>query len=323
MQDFIKFATEETLIQPKGALIVEEPQEQDHVLGATGPDFEVLVEDGHWADYAPNPELQRNRFGDTFMCVSYSKNNVDEFILKKRYDEVVNFSDLFLGVGSGTIRGRGNSKRTVAEWKRLNGFVNEGDYPYTSETTLDDAYAPLTKALLALGLKGLDLMSFNYKWLPDNSVQSIKDGLKYSPVQVDVSGSYKMVNGVVVWDGSAYAHEVAIFDYEEGKAWWIFDSESMQFIKFAWEYPFGYPMIHSVKKNMNINLLKKKGQAGIAVKVFGEPSLVVFSGGSIIGEALFKSIYGVSDFKSLTIHEVDEWPFPIRHILNCTPYQGN
>ena len=320
----IIFSTEENLKQPKGALIVEKPQEQDHVLGATGPEFEVLCEDGQWADFAPDPELQRNRFGDTFMCVSFSKNNIDEFILRKRYNEVFNFSDLFLGVGSGTVRGRGNSKRAVAEWKRLHGYVLEGDYPFTSETTMDEAYKPLTKALLAAGMKGLDLMSFNYKWLVDNSAQSIMGGLRFSPVQVDVT-NYKMKDGLVIWNPNSpdYNHEVAIFGYIEGKEWWVYDSENDQFLRYAWNYPFGSPMIHSCKRNMNVQIYKKKGQAGLAVKAYGEPSLIVFSGGSLTGEAQFKSIYGIEDFKNLPIKEVDEWPFPIRHILNCTPYRGN
>lgn len=323
MENDLIFATEETLIQPVGGLIVEDPQEQDHVLGATGPDFDVLVEDGHWAPFTPSPELQRNKFGDTFMCVSYSNNNIHEFLLNRLFGEVVNMSDIFLGVGSGTVRNRGNSKRSVAEWKRLNGFVLESDYPFGENTTIDQAYAPLTSELLAKGLRGLDQYTFGYKWLADNSPATIKAGLKYSPVQVDVLGSYKVgKNGYIVWDADypTYAHEVAIFDYEEGKCWWVFDSESMQFIKFDWNYPFGSPMIHALKRSMNIQIFKKKGQAGLAVKAFGEPSMIVFSGGSIIGEALFKSIYGITEFKQLPIKEVDEWPYPIRHILNCNPY---
>lgn len=318
----IVFATEENLIQPTGGLIVEERQEEDHVLGASGPDFTELVKDGQWGEFAPNPELQRNRFGDTFMCVSFSKNNINEMLINRMYGESYNFSDIFLGVGSGTIRGRGNSKRTVADWQRLNGFVLEGEYPYTSETTLDEAYQALTKELLAKGLKGLDQIAFAYKWLPDNGVQSIAKGLTFSPVQVDVLGSYKMnKNGYVVWDENnpVYAHEVAIFGYEEGKCWYVFDSESMQYIKFDWWYPFGSPMIHALKKTMNIQLLKKKGSPAICVKHHGEASLIAFSGGSVIGEELFKSIYGVDNFSQLPIKEVDEWPFPIRHLLNTNP----
>lgn len=330
MSEKIIFATKKTLKQPSAqGLVIEAPQAKDHILGAAGelggPAFEILVPDGQWAPYMPESELQRNDFGDTFMCVSFSLNNTHEALLKRLYDEIINKSDLFLGVGSGTVRGRGNSKRAVADFNRLNGFVLEGDYPYLRSTTLDDAYKPLTRALLEKGKKSLDIFDFGYKWLADNGYVSIKDGLKYSPVQVDVSGSYKMDrNGHVVWDrnNEAYTHEVIIFGFEEGKCWHVFDSETEQFLKFTWFYPFGSPMIHSVKKNMKIQLFKKAGQAGIAIKHVSEPSMIVFSGGSVSGDALFKSLYGIKDFKELPITEVAEWPFPVRHMINTNPTRG-
>lgn len=315
------------LKKPVGGLIVEEPREEDHVLGAAvlggiaGPEFDVLVPTGHWASYTPEQEIQRNRFGDTYMCVSFSNNNVQEMLMKRLYNEDVNMSDLFLGKGSGTVRGQGNSKRTVAEWKRLNGFVHEKEYPYTPNTTLDQAYAPLSKVLLAKGKANLDLYGFYYKWVGSNAPSAMLDALRYSPLQVDVSGSYSMdKNGYVVWPrGSTYNHEVVLFDYEPNKCWWIFDSETEQYLKFAWNYPFGSPMVHSVKKKMKIQLLKKRGQSGIAVKHPSQPCLIAFSGGSVQGEDLFKAIYGVTSFAQIVITEVDEWPYPIKHLMQTFP----
>lgn len=324
----IVFATEETIVQPSGTgLIVEAPQEQDHVLGATGPEFEVLVPTGQWDDFMPIGELQRNGRGDTFMCVSFSCNNAHEFLHSRLYKEEINKSDTFLGVGSGTVQGRGNSKRTVAEWNRLNGFVLESDRPFITgqgqaDTFINDAYAPLTQELRGKGLKQLEYYTFNYKWLPDNGVNSIKVGLTMSPVQVDVLGSYKIdAGGLVIWDkyNPTYAHEVLIFGYEEGKCWHVFDSESDQFLRFAWGYPFGSPMIHSIKKKMKIQLYKKAGQSGIAFKHVSEPSMIVFSGGSVEGGALFQSLYGITDFSQIPLIEVAEWPFPVRHMLNTNP----
>ena len=317
------FATKKTLKQPVGGLIVEAPQEQDYVLGATGPEFEMLVPSGQWHDFLPVSELQRNRHGDTYMCVSFSLNNIHEFLVKRKYNEEINKSDIFLGVGSGTTRGRGNSKRTVADWNRLNGFVLETDHPYTKEMTLDEAYRALSAMLLETGRRQLEGWEFGYKWLPSNGVFSMTNGLKISPLQVDVSGSYKMNSqGCIAWDkgNPAYDHEVTIFGYEDGKCWHVFDSETEQAIKFAWGYPFGGPMIHSVvKKKTGIQLYKKVGQSGIAFKHISEPSLIVFSGGSVEGGGLLLSLYGVSNFSELPIVEVVEWPYPIRHMLNTNP----
>jgi len=322
----IVFATPETIIQPKDCgLVIEAPLiEQDHVLGGLigGTEFSIQLPGGHWAPYAPEPELQRNDLGDLFMCVSFAINNVDEFLIKKQFGDVINFADTALGSGSGTIRGRGNSKRTVAEWKRKNGCMLEGDRPYTAKTTLDDAYKALTKAELEKCKKQLDFYQFPWKWVGDNSAKEMLKGLEFSPLAVDVLVSYPTnKDGYVVWDkyNPVYAHEVVLFDYEPNKCWWIFDSETEQYLKFAWDYPFGSPMIRAVPSNMRIQLFKKKGHAAICVKHFSEPSLIAFSGGSVSGDDLFKSIYGVSDFKSIPIKEVDELPFPIRHLINTNP----
>lgn len=317
-----KFATKETIMQPVGGLIVEAPEEQDHVLGSTGELFSIVCDDGHWAPFAPDHELQRNRFGDTYMCVSFSKNNILEFLAKKMFGETLDLSDIFLGSGSGTKRGRGNSKRAVAEWQRLNGAVLESDYPYTEETTLDQAYAPLSDELLAKGKEWLKSYTPYYKWVSDNSPASLMAALRFSPVQVDVSGSYVVnASGYVVWNKAnpTYNHEVAVFDYEEGKCWWVFDSETQQYLKFAWNYPFGSPMIHALKKTMNTKIYKVTGQAALGVKHHSEDSMIVFSGGSVDGGELFLSLYGLESFADMPITEVSEWPYPVRHAINTTP----
>ena len=315
----IVWATKETVVQPKGGLVIENPQEQDHVLGAAvaGPDFEVLVPDGQWHAYLPGAEIQRNRFGDTFMCVSFSHQNACEIIVNRRYGDLMNMSDIFLGVGSGTTRGEGNSKRAVAEWARLNGFVLETDYPYTPDMTLDQVYAPLTAALLAKGKANLDKWSFLYKWVGSSTPGALKDALRYSPLQVDVTGTYPMnEKGIVQYDKSPFCHEVLIFGYEDGVCWHVFDSEASQYIRFAWDYPFGSPMLHSLKKKATPMIYKEKGKPALAVKHPTEPLLIAFSGGSVRASDLFFALYGATDFKQLPIKEVDKFEFPIGHLIN-------
>lgn len=315
----IEFATQETLIKPVGGLINQDRDENDHVLGAalSGPDFEILIPDGQWETYLPASELQRNNNGDTFMCVSFSHQNCCEFIISRRYGEILNMSDIALGVMSGTVRGQGNGKRTVAECARVNGFVLEEDYPYTEKMTLDQVYSPVPASIKAKAKENLKKWSLNYKWVSDNTPRGLQEALKYSPVQVDVTGGYEMDSrGIVVYDGQPYIHEVTIFGYEPGVCWYVFDSEASQYIRFAWNYKFGSPMIHSIKKKMQIQILKEKGNSALAVKHFSEPCLIAFSGGSVEAQALFKSLYGIVDFSQLPIIEVDKFPFPISHLIN-------
>ena len=323
----LTFSTGEDIKQPKGGVILDDVDEKDHILGGllSGEEWEVLVKDGQWMNYIPDYELQRNRFGDLFGCVSFSLNNVHEMILKKRYDETVNKSDLFLMKISGTIQGQGNSVRAVAESNRLKGWVTEGRYPYTSEMTVSEAYRELTNDLLMEGKKGLDLYTFRWKWLNDNSTKSLKEGLTFSPIQVTILGSYlENKKGYIIFDRNhpEYTHEVCIFGYEDGECWYVYDSENEQYLKFAWNYAFRSPAIHSVTKNMKIEIYKKKGQSGLAVKTYGEPSMIFFSGGDITAQTLFFSIYGVTDWKQIPIKEVNEFPFPPKHIFNSNPYKN-
>lgn len=318
----LTFATKETLVLPTGGNLIPDSQEpQDHILGASGPEFAELT-DGHWAKYLPMVELQRNRFGDTYMCVTFSLNNIHEFLHKRIYGTEINKSDICLGVMSGTTRGQGNSKRAVVETNRTKGFVFETDYPYTPEMTLDQVYTPVPASIVEKALKNLDVYDFGFKWLASNSPRANMEGLKLSPLQVDVNSRYRMnAKNQVAWNKAdkTYDHEVTVFDFEPGVCWWVFDSETAQVLKFEWNYPFGSPMVHALKKKMKIELFQKIGSPAIAVKHIAEASMIAFSGGSVSGDSLFKSIYGVPDFASLPITQVKEWPYPIRHLLNTNP----
>ncbi len=260
------FATQETIIQPKGNLIVEPPRDADHVLGATGPEWDRVNPGGHWTNLIA-PEDQKNRFGDTYMCTAFSLCSALEFVYKKRYGEEINLSDIFVGIGSGNERGYGNSKRAPAEFVRTKGFLFENEYPYTQDMTLDQVYAQPSKTLFILAAKRILSHETGYKLLSDNSINSIKDGLEFSPVRVDVEGFYIFNDkGYLKNAGNGFTHELIIFDREEGQCWYAWDSESAQYIKFDWNYNFGSPMIHSIKKKL-MQLVKWPGTPAVYLEL--------------------------------------------------------
>lgn len=305
----MKFATPETIKQPTGGLVLEKKQNQDCILGGTKTlDWEVLVSKGHWSEYAPPAELQKNSRGDVYGCVSFSYNNAHEFIYKKRYNEDLNKSDRFIVVGSGTVPYQGNSKRTVAEWGRKNFWVNEEQWPYTPTMTVDEYYndRKVPSELLKEGQKLSPLYSIEYQWLVGNGTGHILTGLEFSPVQVDVENYVFNQKGYIKNSNTGYVHEVIIFDYEEGECWWVFDSESLQFIKFDWNYNFGSPMIHSLKKKFMPKLYKKNGESAIYFLNPEDGLLVPFSDGVIEGGSLFKIFFG--DYKNVVINKVDVLP---------------
>ena len=316
----VEFATPETIKQPLGrGLIPSVLKPEDHIMGAgvfTGPEWTILQPDGQWNAFEPQAELQRDAYGDTYACVSFSCNNVHEFLHNKLYGVALNKSDRFLAIGSGTVRGQGNSKSTVAEWNRTNGFVLEQFCPYDSNTTLDQFYSPINQDLKAQGFLALNTYLFGYKWLQDNSPANLKLGLTYSPVQVDVEGQYAFnAKGYVINGGGAYCHEVMIFGYEDGVCWYLFDSESLQWLKFDWGFKFGSPMIHSLTRKPMPILYKQNSSPAIYALDEEKKTLVAFADGAINGSELFKTLYGVSNFSQLKIIHVDVLPYQI------APYQ--
>ena len=309
----MEFATPQTIKQPNGGLILKSNIDiEEKPLGARKKEsWSKVNEGGHWRDFQPVSELQRNRRGDVYGCVSFSNNSAHEFIIKKQYGEEPNMSDRYLVVGSGTIPNVGNYKQTVATWKKDNFWIPEEKWPYSPDMTVDEYYNNLKvpTEFLMEGKKMSKLYVIDFDWLGDSKIQTIKDGLEFSPVQVDVQSYSFNSKGYIINNGTNYIHEVIIFDYEQGECWWVFDSENEQFIKFDWNYHFGSPMIHLLKKKFMPKLYKVNGQPAIYFLNPEDSRLVAFSDGVIAGGSLFKIFFG--DYSNVPIIKVDTLPYPV------------
>jgi len=187
------------VIMPKGGLLPFIEEVKDRILGGVNSRLgEILNPEGNWFDFAPAPELQRNKYGDVYGCVSFSLDNILEILGLKQFNENTNRSDRFLVVGSGTIPGQGNSKKSVANWLIRNGYVTEDKYPYSEEMTIKEYYKkPMPDNLLKEGLVNKMKYDVTYEFLPDNSFKWISEGLKYSPLWVDVSPILLTTEGIL------------------------------------------------------------------------------------------------------------------------------
>ena len=308
----MQFVNEQTIKYPKKGLIFQDVKETDNILGGIkGLEWTRVNVGGHWRDYQPVSELQRNSLGDVYGCVSFSNNSSHEFIHKKQYGEEINMSDRYLVVGSGTVPYQGNYKLTVAQWKQKNYWVDEKDWPYGPKMSVEEYYnnGKVPPELLEKGKQKTNLYQINFQYLKDNSVKSLKDGLEFSPVQVDVQNYSFNSKGYIQNIKGDYIHEVIIFDYEEGECWWVFDSENEQYIKFDWNYKFTTPMIHYLKKKFMPKLYKVNGQPAIYFLNPEDGRLVPFSDGKIAGGSLFKIFFG--DYSNVSIIKVDKLPYPV------------
>lgn len=314
----LKFATPETVKQPTGGLILEERAETDYILGAFDPKGlgQVLIEDGHWTPYLPVQEIQRVRDGDTYGCTGYSDNNVDEFIHKRKYGYEINISDMFVVVGSGNVRGVGNTMKAPAEFKRTKGLVFESDYAYSREMTLDEFYALIPKAIYDKAEQSLTVYKTGYLSVNGTGQQTLLEALKVSPNKVAIEGRYIFdADGRIRNDGSPYNHAVVLFDYvldSNGnvKEYWIFDSETEQFLRFRGDYAFLSPMVKFLEKK-TFMLYKKLGEPALYIKHWSENLLIPFSDGVVAGGDVFKTLYSVTSYKDLPRKDVDVLPYPV------------
>ncbi len=228
----------------------EHSEEADYVFGgATKIRGEVLQENGQWDDFLPKMEVQKNDYFDTFSCVSMANNNVIETLHKRLYGEETNRSDRFTAKMSGTIPGRGNSLKAVAESQRNNGTVLEELYPFTDDMRASEYYKKVPQDIKNAGLQWKVATEYGYEWIPRyNRIKKTIEALKYSPLETAVDSNTNRTGSFVGYD-----HAVMIYGYENNK-WKVFDSYLNRFKTYDWDYPFYGPMKVHYKRVLNIIL---------------------------------------------------------------------
>jgi hypothetical protein len=178
----------------------EEKDKDYRGIGATMP---VLQADGQWDDYKPVYETQFLKFWDTFACVTFSSANCLEFLHKRKYGTEINTSDRFIAIMSGTKCNFGNWLQSVGNTWNNCGFLYESEFPSPQTIySCEEYYIPITQEQKDLAKSRLKTYTINYRWIAANET-SIKEALKYAPVQV------------VINNGS---HAVTCYGYEGSKA---------------------------------------------------------------------------------------------------------
>lgn len=324
----IKFATEETIKQPKGALILEEPKAEDWVLGGLGDQKlgASILKGGHWAPFVPAiSEIQTAADGDTYGCTCFSDNNIDETLCIFQYKEEINISDRDVTVGSGTKRGVGNTMTAAPEFKRKNSFLLEDEMPFPRTMTLDEFYATKrTFEQKQVAESRLLKYSGNYFWVRDLSQKGLLSAIETSPLKVAIEGAYYFdENGRIKNAGGPYSHAVMVFDYlldAQGNVteWWVMDSENSQYIRLRGDYKFGAVMVKTFQKK------------NTKFKVSGNPlvlqldpvsrTLVPYLSGTV-----YKVLNGTIDYQGITeVPTVKDLPYPLANwAITDTPWDSS
>ena len=196
-------------------------------LGAIELPKIVLVKDGQWGKYLPSEELQHTPTFDTFGCVVFATENIQQILeifhngYTREYAERYNYNLC-------KIVPPGADPHDVAE-----SFRNDGVLPYEDllmTSTLEE-YAkprPVPNSLISKGIA--HLWELRHQWLwqkpisKEERTKLIKEYLQYSPLCVSVT-AWSFKNEVYVDEGKSNTHLTVLYGYTD-KGWLIFDSYS-------------------------------------------------------------------------------------------------
>lgn len=235
----------------------EEITPDQWVLGAnskiSGP---KLMPGGHgWKAYLPPDELQNRNGLETYNCTNYGTLNCWETLAKRVFGVDFNWSERYTGVGTGTTQG-GNYPHKVAEIIRTEiGLIDEALLPFSADINEWEEYYspnPMTQTFLTKGKAFLRKYKLGHDWVFVNGTMEekqakIKEALEYSPVGVSVL-AWKERKGKM-WKnvGEQDSHWVELYDYEEGKCWYVFDHYDNTHKVLEWNYDFGYAKRYSIE----------------------------------------------------------------------------
>lgn len=323
-------------------LLHEDPRETDYILGAEAqqgtevwakiktPDSSNLIS---WLNDAPENEEQRKNGVETNACVSFSADNIVEYLAewKRKIDTAFQFwaeknnlikngkfniSDRKTAKGSGTDPNSGNYVRAVDDYLRNFLFCPEDLWPFPAGMssaeyykTMPDNVANYHKVLgreYEIQTKFVPPSTENFYGMYSGPAE-LWEAIQYSPIWASVDGYYEVGNDGLVKGATLkaaadagqrnYNHRICIRAGQYGKYWEVHDNYLRQIVKFSWDYPFGgckIMRIVDVKKNPQEDYI----QVGPAI-------LYKARGGKYNGQYLgfadgdvLKSIYG--DYNKVT-----------------------
>jgi len=314
-------------------LLPELPREEsDHILGALGENAEILTTDplNFWKPYNPKNGYQVDKNGaDLMACVAFSINDGYErfcnylitidpsvrSILDKfgciNEEGLVEFSDRFTAVMSGTNPNSGASVTQVCNSIRANGLLGEKWLEWDNSTMTKAQFydrSAITKEIKDKAKDLLNYLDFLHAWVGDSSCDSneLKEALTKGVVRVSVDGAYDFNQNGYIYNLTNYTHSVLAIGGEEPKYSLIHDHYQRQYPMFIWGYRFGNGKLLYVKKKSNMILkdpMIKCGKDILTLTKSGEQSGMYKKIGS---SQTFKTLYG--DFGKGKYKNVPESP---------------
>lgn len=179
----------------------------------------IIFPDGHGhLMYQGLSEMQFNRNFDTYGCTIFATAKALCYNLKERYNLEITVSEMFNAYFANVVQGRGTTIRAAMESFRLHGWVEDKDYPFTVETTLQQFQHMPPVSIINKATGQLTKWKFNWEVVGrDNS--SIINALQRTVLCATgfAWASYQGNEGVYFDYNNPANHAFLIVDYRSSK----------------------------------------------------------------------------------------------------------
>lgn len=244
--------------------------------GISGIADAPLVQDGQWDAWLPTfePQSEATPTGefDAMACVSFSALNCLETLFNRKYSFDKNYSDRFLAKMSGTTP-NGNDFSTVADTIQSAGDVPETEWPYPPDASWQTYYADIPENVKTDALALPAQWNIQYEYLPDHLPATLKDALRYGPLQVAIYAYGSEVNGIYQRVDAEANHGIELYGYEDGLCWKVFDHYLQATKRLAWDYRFDAALRYSLNEKAAMPLTENclyqlvEGLGGFALAI--------------------------------------------------------
>jgi hypothetical protein len=198
-------------------LLLDTPAPEHWVLGSSPLEGEVLQQDKNWLPYLPKKEYQ-SEIQETFACVLFTMLNCVEILIKRKYGEERNYSDIFLAKLLETQNNGGSSPQQAGELLRKAGVPKEEVWG------IEHLFTEIPQEVVTEALKFLDEFEFKHEFVPITP-EAISFALKCSPLLISVAAWFKGEDGRYYRPAGMQDNHATTLVYElEGQYRQVFDS---------------------------------------------------------------------------------------------------
>lgn len=232
---------------------------EDHIFGSAD-NLPIIQPDGQYDLYKPLYEAQADKY-ETCGCTVWGSENGYEFLIKKLFNETLNFAEGYnYNISEINPADGGADPNRVLQDMRDYGLIESKDYP-PMPNTLEEFMKPrpMTDNYLAKGREWKSKYDIGHKWVLqgfENEAQriiAIKEALTKGIVCASVSAWFRDRDSDIYNDAQQpNNHWCVIYGWIDGKGWKIFDSYDHSEKIYSFDSRVDFAKLLTIKKKATV-----------------------------------------------------------------------